>query len=259
MRRLTKAAVATLALALAAAGTAGSALATCKKMGFLVNDYGKDGPTEDAKNLLDKHVAEWAAKEGVTNYTIGKKDVTCELYLNLILFDEHTCTASANVCWNEGPNAAKDKTASTGDAADSEKPAKAKAAAKSDKAVKGDTAKKDDTAKDDNAANASEKAKSETPAASPVETGTLPATSPPAAEPTAADKAVAAAERAAQAAERAAAAAERAERAIAEKSVPAAPTGTAADAAKEAVKVETPSAPEAAAKVEPVLPSVGQP
>ena len=83
-------------LALLACAAAGPADAACKKMGFLVNDYGKDGPTEDAKRLLDEHVAKWATEQGIKNYTVGKKDVSCELFLNLILFDEHTCTASAN-------------------------------------------------------------------------------------------------------------------------------------------------------------------
>ncbi len=76
--------------------------AACKKFGFTVNDYGKDGPTNDAKNLLDKHIAEWAAKNGVTAYQTGKKSVSCELFLDVILFDEHTCTASASVCWGDG-------------------------------------------------------------------------------------------------------------------------------------------------------------
>lgn len=79
--------------------------AACKKFGFTVNDYGKEGPTNDAKNLLDKHVAEWATKNGVSEYSTGKKTVSCELFLDVILFDEHTCTASATVCW--GPDASK--------------------------------------------------------------------------------------------------------------------------------------------------------
>ncbi len=68
--------------------------AACKRFGFTVNDYGKEGPTNDAKNLLDKHIAEWAAQNGVTAYQTGKKNVSCELFLDVILFDEHTCTAS---------------------------------------------------------------------------------------------------------------------------------------------------------------------
>ncbi|CAN1724358.1 conserved exported protein of unknown function [Hyphomicrobium sp. 1Nfss2.1] len=79
--------------------------AACKKFGFTVNDYGKEGPTNDAKNLLDKHITEWATKNGVTDYSTGKKTVSCELFLDVILFDEHTCTASATVCW--GPDAKK--------------------------------------------------------------------------------------------------------------------------------------------------------
>ncbi|MDH4983921.1 hypothetical protein [Hyphomicrobium sp. D-2] len=92
-----------LALATVFLGTV-AALATpanaaCKKFGFTVNDYGKVGPTNDAKNLLDKHIAEWASQNGVTNYSTGKKSVSCELFIDVILFDEYTCTASATVCW----------------------------------------------------------------------------------------------------------------------------------------------------------------
>jgi len=83
----------------------GAADAACKKFGFTVNDYGKEGPTNDAKNLLDKHITEWASQNGVTDYQTGKKSVNCELFLDVILFDEHTCTASATVCW--GPDAKK--------------------------------------------------------------------------------------------------------------------------------------------------------
>ncbi len=96
---------ATLKIALAfvlvslAMGAAPAAHAACKRFGFTVNDYGKEGPIRDAKALLDKHIATWAAEKGVKDYQVGKKDVSCELFLNFIVFDEHTCTASANVCW----------------------------------------------------------------------------------------------------------------------------------------------------------------
>jgi hypothetical protein len=81
-----------------AAGTE-PAHAACKRFGFTVNDYGKEGPIKDAKALLDKHIAKWTADQGISDYQTGKKDVSCELFLNFIVFDEHTCTASANVCW----------------------------------------------------------------------------------------------------------------------------------------------------------------
>ena len=87
-----------VAIALGAAGAA-PATAACKKFAFEVNDYGKEGPTRDAKALLDKHIATWAKQQGISNYTVGKKDVTCELFLNLIVVDEHTCRAVATVCW----------------------------------------------------------------------------------------------------------------------------------------------------------------
>ena len=81
------------------AGFAVPAEAACTRLGFTVNDYGKDGPTRDAKSLLDKHIAKKMAERGVTKYNVGKKDVKCELFLDFVVFDEYTCTASANVCW----------------------------------------------------------------------------------------------------------------------------------------------------------------
>jgi hypothetical protein len=73
--------------------------ARCTRLAFSVNDYGKEGPTKDAKNLLDKYIADWTKSKGIKSYTVGKKDVSCELFLNLIVVDEHTCKASALVCW----------------------------------------------------------------------------------------------------------------------------------------------------------------
>jgi hypothetical protein len=75
------------------------AFAECKKFGFTVNDYGKDGPTKDAKSLLDKLIATKMTEKGVKDFHTGKKNVSCELFLNFIVFDEHTCTAEATVCW----------------------------------------------------------------------------------------------------------------------------------------------------------------
>lgn len=88
------------------AATATPAAAKCTRLGFSVNDYGKDGPTKDAQQLLDRYIADWAAERGIKKYTVGKKDVKCELFLDLILFDEHTCRAEATVCWpgKDGPD-----------------------------------------------------------------------------------------------------------------------------------------------------------
>jgi hypothetical protein len=85
--------------------------AACTRLAFSVNDYGKDGPTKDAKELLDKYIKKWTAERGIKSYTTGPKSVECELFLNFIVFDEHTCKASASVCWN-GP--ALPKTAADG-------------------------------------------------------------------------------------------------------------------------------------------------
>jgi hypothetical protein len=94
------------AIAAAICGAATSADAKCQKLSFLVNDYGKDGPTKDAKDLLDKYIANWTEEKSIKGYTVGKKDVKCELFLNFIVFDEHTCTASATVCWGDGASPA---------------------------------------------------------------------------------------------------------------------------------------------------------
>ncbi len=105
-----------LAAALAAASILVSvhpASAACTRLAFSVNDYGKEGPTRDAKNLLDKYIAKWTADRGIKNYKTGPKTVTCELFLNLIVFDEHTCKAEASVCWSgDAPKAARGASAS---------------------------------------------------------------------------------------------------------------------------------------------------
>lgn len=90
------------ALALFVAGIATPASAVCTRLGFTVNDYGKDGPTRDAKNLLDKYIAKWATEKGIKGYKTGPKSVKCELFLDFGVFDEHTCRAEASVCW-DGP------------------------------------------------------------------------------------------------------------------------------------------------------------
>jgi hypothetical protein len=97
--------LAAMAAALVCAG-ATSASAACKRMAFTVNDYGKEGPTRDAMSLLDKYIADYTKEKGIKKYTVGKKDVKCELYLNLIVVDEHTCKASATVCWGDDAPAA---------------------------------------------------------------------------------------------------------------------------------------------------------
>ena len=106
MVRTMKLVAACLAGAVLAAPLA--AEAKCTRLAYSVNDYGKDGPTRDAKNLLDKHIKEWTARHGIKKYTVGKKDVKCELFLDFGFFDEHTCKASASVCWEgtAGPPAA---------------------------------------------------------------------------------------------------------------------------------------------------------
>lgn len=206
MRAVLRSCLAVCAVLSAGAMFATDADAACKRMGFLVNDYGKEGPTEDAKRLLDEHIAKWAAENGIKNYTVGKKDVTCELFLDLILFDEHTCTASANVCWDEGGGAAPAQSTSNS------KPAVKKEAPKA--AAKPQDQTKQDTAKSEARPTPTQPAAIETGAVPDQAAGAsaaVPEAAPaPKPELDAAAKAAAAAERAAAAAERAAEAAERA-------------------------------------------------
>jgi hypothetical protein len=93
---------AALVCAAMACAVATPAAAKCQRLAYSVNDYGKEGPTNDAKKLLDKYIADWTKGQGITKFTVGKKDVKCDLFLNFIVFDEHTCQASALVCWGDG-------------------------------------------------------------------------------------------------------------------------------------------------------------
>ena len=102
-----------LAAVVTVCAAAAPAAAKCQKLAYSVNDYGKDGPTKDAKNLLDKYIADWTKGQGIAKYTVGKKDVKCDLFLNFIVFDEHTCQASALVCWGDGAGAPPTPAAST--------------------------------------------------------------------------------------------------------------------------------------------------
>lgn len=95
-------------------GAASPAVAKCTRLAFSVNDYGKDGPTKDAKALLDKYIANWMAERGIKSFNVGKKDVTCELFLDFGVFDEHTCKAAATVCWPDGQKTATPRASSDG-------------------------------------------------------------------------------------------------------------------------------------------------
>src|SRR5690606_26843620 len=86
---------------LLAASLASPASAECDTLAFEVNDYGKEGPTRDALALLDKRIVASMAKRGVTKYRVGEKTVNCSLFLDFIVFDEHTCIAQAPVCWGK--------------------------------------------------------------------------------------------------------------------------------------------------------------
>ena len=87
------------AIALVSLFSSTPADARCTRLAFSVNDYGKEGPTRDAKALLDKYIKDWTAQQGIKQYRTGKKEVACELCLDFGFFDEWTCKATASVCW----------------------------------------------------------------------------------------------------------------------------------------------------------------
>ena len=76
------------------------AFAICKKLGFTVNHYGKEGPTRDAKKLLDGYIASWTKERGIKKYRLkGKKTVSCYKFLDFGFFDEWTCKAVQEFCF----------------------------------------------------------------------------------------------------------------------------------------------------------------
>lgn len=156
------------------AAVAVPASAECKRYGFTVNDYGKDGPTTDAKSLLDKLIATKMSEKGVKDYKTGLKKVSCELFLNFIVFDEHTCTADATVCWGGTPLPSSEQAAEATEAGEKTKSSSAEPAKQSKKkkevaAKTGEAAKVPETAKA-TAPPPAENAAAETKAPDPKDT-----------------------------------------------------------------------------------------
>lgn len=144
----------------------GPAEARCTRLAFSVNDYGKVGPARDAKNLLDKYIQKWTTEHGIKKYTTGKKDVSCELFLDFGFFDEYTCKASALVCWEGTGGPRIDQAAREGGKASAKEPVKRKA----------DGPARDDAPRRAKADAAPKNAAA--PKAAPVETGSIPAPAP---------------------------------------------------------------------------------
>lgn len=173
MRSLLKFTFAAAAIAGVTIATVQPVSAACTRLGFSVNDYGKDGPTNDAKNLLDKYIAKKMAERGITNYRTGKKDINCELFLDVILFDEHTCRADATVCWDgEALPKGQETTAETQDAPAAAKKKTKAATAPADKRTTTGSIKKAEPVAE---APAAAPAAAEAPAEAPAEAADAPA------------------------------------------------------------------------------------
>ena len=156
------------ALGFALTAQTGPAEARCTRLAFSVNDYGKEGPARDARNLLDKYIQKWTGEHGIKKYTTGKKDVSCELFLDFGFFDEYTCKASALVCWEGTAGPRIEQAEKGGSKAAPKEPVKRRADGPAPdgtpRKAKGDAVPKSAAA----------------PKASPVATGSLPA--PPSAK-----------------------------------------------------------------------------
>ena len=99
MKQMPKAVAAALCFGFAVFSSSLPAQAECRTLSFSVNDYGKEGPAKDAAELLDKYIANWTQEKGLKKYKRVPKATTCELFLDVVVFDEYTCTASADICW----------------------------------------------------------------------------------------------------------------------------------------------------------------
>lgn len=164
------------------------ATAACKRYGFTVNDYGKDGPTKDAKSLLDKLIASKMSEQGVKDFHTGKKSVSCELFLNFIVFDEHTCTAEATVCWGGSQLPKSEETAAADEAKKDTAEATEPTATKKDVAKKSEpAAEKKKTAALKTVADPKKPAGSAESAGAPSEAPAHASAAQPASDTTAAD------------------------------------------------------------------------
>jgi hypothetical protein len=134
------------------------------------------------------------SEQGINDFHTGKKSVSCELFLNFIVFDEHTCTAEATVCWGGSQLPKSEEASAADDTAAAAEPKKASAdAAEPNATKKKDVAKKSEPAAEKKktavlktVADPKKPAESAERASAPASaSATPPASEPPTAEATA--------------------------------------------------------------------------
>ena len=73
--------------------------AKCERHAFEVNDYGKEGPIRMARENLYKFVEKLKKEKGLKKVRVKESEPKCRLFLDFIVFDEHTCRIEANICY----------------------------------------------------------------------------------------------------------------------------------------------------------------
>lgn len=71
----------------------------CERRAFEVNDFGKEGPINYAKQDLANYVEKIKKRQGVSKVRVTHKKPTCRLYLWLGPASEYTCRIEATMCW----------------------------------------------------------------------------------------------------------------------------------------------------------------
>lgn len=79
--------------------TSTPAEAVCQRHAFIVNDFGKEGPIRMARENLYKFVEKLKKEKNIKHIRVKESKPSCFVYLDVGLFNEHTCRIEASMCW----------------------------------------------------------------------------------------------------------------------------------------------------------------